>query len=66
MGGFAYEAGFVVGFDFEGQFFAVLFDQGGFGRDGQAYRLSGDVFDDHADADGVIAVRELRLAGFDK
>ena len=38
VGSFAYEAGFVVSFDFEGEFFTVLFDQGSFGGDGQANR----------------------------
>ena len=54
-----------MSFDFEGEFFTVLFDQGSFGGDGQANRSSCDVFDVHGNADGVIAFRELRIAGVD-
>ena len=51
--------------DFEGQFFAVLFDQCRFGRNGQANRRGGDVFDVHSDADSVIPFRELGIASVD-
>ena len=37
-----------MGFDLKGQFFAVLFDEGRFGRDGKANRRGSDVFDVHA------------------